>query len=86
MNNAEELVHLWLQGHLAEQLEGRETLLQDRVCWWQDDGKMYVYDIELIQTYYHYNYIVLGIMKDARKMYGDIKLIHTYHGSRDQHW
>ena len=40
--NAEELFHLWLQGHLAEQLEGRETLLQDRVCWWQDDGSWFI--------------------------------------------
>ena len=62
-DNAEELFHLWLQGHLAEQLEGRETLLQDRVCWLQDDGKMY--DIKLIQTYYHY--IVLGISTGKMK-------------------
>ena len=61
--NAEELFHLWLQGHLAEQLEGRETLLQDRVCWLQDDGKMY--DIKLIQTYYHD--IVLGISTGKMK-------------------
>ena len=31
----EEFLHLRLQGHLAEQLEGREALLQDRVLWRQ---------------------------------------------------
>ncbi len=35
---AEELLHLWLQGHLAEQLEGWEALLQDRVTSLQVDG------------------------------------------------
>ena len=34
----EELLHLRLQGHSAEQPEGREALLQDRVLWSKGGG------------------------------------------------